>query len=195
MIRLAVSDDGRGINIKKVKKQAVERGLITEEGIALLSDSQIADFLFRTGFSTATQTSLISGRGVGMDVVRTQLEELGGSVEILARGALGGTTIVLWVPVSILSSEGLLVRCGRSTYALPVESVVRTLSVPREGLKTADGKSVIKSDGEDPIRVLSLAELMGMKASYGDILHVVVLTRGSSQVGLMSIRSLVSEST
>ena len=187
MIRLEVSDDGRGIDTDAVRRTAVDRGLISLEDAQRLNEGQLADFLFRTGFSTTNRTSRISGRGVGMDVVRTQLEELGGSVEILARGPLGGTTLVLWVPVSILSSEGLLVRCGKATYALPIESVSRTLRAPREWLKTADGKSVVvgEGDGDDPLRVVSLSELMGKGRADGDTLNVVVLGRGKSEIGLI----------
>ena len=185
MIRLAISDDGRGIDLDRVKQKAIDGGLITSESASQLRESQIADFVFRTGFSTAAVANRISGRGVGLDVVRSQLEELGGSVRISPNGDLGGTTITLAVPVSILSSEGLFVRVGEARFALPIESVVRTLRVRRNDLMTADGKSVIKTDTDDPIRVLDLADLMGVTGTPTDPLNVVVLARSRSELGII----------
>ncbi len=185
MIRLEITDDGKGINCEKVKKKAIKSGLIGEDAAVGLSNSQIADMLFTAGFSTVDQINKISGRGVGLDVVRSQIEALGGRAEIELQPQAEGTTIVLWVPVNILSSTGLFVRCGKSVYVLPIESIVRTLRVHKEAVKTVDGKNVVIIEGGDPVKVISLAEVMGNpKHNYTDKINIVVLGRGRRYLGL-----------
>ncbi len=186
MVRLEVSDDGKGVDWRKARQRAVEKQLITAERADRLTAGQTADLLFRAGFSTSDNVNQISGRGVGLDVVREQLESLSGRAEFASKPALGGTTIVLWVPMSILSSTGLFVRSGRATFALPIESVLRTQRIRADDLTTLDGRTVIKVGEADPVRAIVLGELMGERdSSPSDWLKVVVLTRGGLHLGVV----------
>ncbi len=186
MVRLEVNDDGRGIDLDKVNNAAQANGFISEDKRALLSAEETLELLFQPGFSTAYSVSRLSGRGVGLDVVRSQLEELGGSVGISSTANLGGTTFLLSVPLSILSTVGLFVRSGNTVYALPVEYVVRTLRIEPGEVKQVDGKTVIEMSHADPIRIVGLSDLMGAKKERpADKLKVIVLSRSDVQLGLV----------
>ncbi len=185
MIHLGIQDDGRGIDWERVRRKAEAKGLITGDQFNQMSAAQISDLLFLPGFSTADDVGRLSGRGVGLDVVRSQLEALGGYAEIKAGSREEGTTILLWVPVSILSSTGLFVRSGESVFVLPIESIVRTLRISRADLRTVDGRDMIRMEQSDPVRLIYLSDVMGTeKKRAGEHLNVAVLSRGTRQLGL-----------
>ncbi|MCP4679109.1 MAG: response regulator [Deltaproteobacteria bacterium] len=186
MVHLEVSDDGRGIDLGKVRDSLIAKEIITAEKNASLSDEDALEYLFIPGFSTATSVSRLSGRGVGLDVVRSQVEELGGSVTISSSSRLGGITFQLSVPLSILSTLGLFVRVNDTTYALPVEYVVRTLRAKHGDIKQVDGKPIVQMSDADPIRIAWLSDLMGSQVkNTSGMLKVVVLSRFDVQLGLV----------
>ncbi len=186
MVELEVGDDGRGIALPKVRESGVAKGIIDADKGASLSDEETMELLFHPGFSTAGSVSELSGRGVGLDVVRSQVEELGGRVVISSSEVGGGTSFVLSVPLSILSTLGLFVRSGGTTYALPAEYVTRTLRVKRTELDRVDGKPVVEIAAADPIRIVWLSELVGASSEETEeMLKVVVLTRSEVQLGLV----------
>jgi two-component system, chemotaxis family, sensor kinase CheA len=127
-IVICIADDGAGINPERIAAKALEKGLVTADRIRQLSSREILDFIFLPGFSTAEKTSDLSGRGVGMDVVRSNLKKLNGSVEIESHLGVG-TTVLLRLPLTLAILPVLLVRVGEEIYALPLRSVVETAQV------------------------------------------------------------------
>jgi len=140
-ILIIVRDDGAGIDPERVGRKAVEKGLVTAERLRTLSPREILDFIFLPGFSTVEKTTDLSGRGVGMDVVRTNLKKLNGSVGIESR--LGeGTTVNLRLPLTLAILPVLLVQVAEEVYALPLRAVVETAqSIP----STRTGSRAMKS--------------------------------------------------
>ncbi len=144
-VLIAVSDDGAGIDTEAVRARAVERGLTTAD--ASLSEAEIYSFLFQPGFSTAQQVTDLSGRGVGMDVVRQRVESLRGSIDVASqRGA--GTTVTLRLPLTLAIIDGLLVTVGEAFFVLPLASTLECIELTREESEQAKGKHVANVRGE-----------------------------------------------
>jgi len=186
MVRLDISDDGRGLDRLRIGEAAVARGLVSKEELDRLKDAEVLALIFVPGFSTAKKVSRISGRGVGLDVVRRRIEELGGSVEVSSQPVLSGTTFVLTLPVSLLSSKGLLVRAGESTYVLPAESIRVTRRVDPRHLEAMAG-ALVAEEGGRPLRLAWLEELTqpGKRRRQARRLSVVIVSRGNEQLGLV----------
>ena len=122
-IIIEIGDDGRGLATDKIKAKAVQNGLATEAELAQMSDQQIYQFIFKAGFSTAAAVTSVSGRGVGMDVVRTNIEKIGGTIEL--KSALGkGSTFVIKIPLTLAIVSALIVECAGERFAIPQISVV-----------------------------------------------------------------------
>lgn len=151
---IEVSDDGKGIDPIAVGKKAVERGLVTKEALAEMSDDEIIQYVFLPGFSMAKEVTDLSGRGVGMDAVKRKVEYLGGQFD--ARSKLGeGTSVYIRLPLTLAIVLSLLVKVGEEIYAIPLENVDETILVKKEDLKKMHGKPVTLLRGE----VLSLGDL------------------------------------
>ena len=127
-IIIEISDDGRGINIDKVKEKIVANGLATAADLAGMSDQQIQQFIFKAGFSTAEKVTNVSGRGVGMDVVRTNIEKIGGQIELRSEEGKG-STFVIKIPLTLAIVSALIVRVGSEKFAIPQLSVVELVRV------------------------------------------------------------------
>jgi len=122
-IIIEISDDGRGLNIEKIKQKGIQNGVVSEAEAAGLSDQQVAQFIFKAGFSTAAVVTSVSGRGVGMDVVRTNIEKIGGTVELrFQRGK--GTAFVIKIPLTLAIVSALVVECSGERFAIPQISVL-----------------------------------------------------------------------
>lgn len=160
LVELSVHDDGRGFDMQRLREVALVRGIRNKKQLEEMAETELVDLVFDTGFSTAQKLSTISGRGVGLDVVRRSVEEFGGRVEVLAPGRLGGTSFVLLLPVNILSVHALLIRSNHDTYAIPIDAVERTLRFRRSDVKTNGRDSVLEVAGQ-PLRLRSLASLLG----------------------------------
>jgi chemosensory pili system protein ChpA (sensor histidine kinase/response regulator) len=133
-VQLSLSDDGAGLNIERIREKAIEKGLM--EANATLSESEIADFIFHAGFSTAEEISQVAGRGVGMDVVRNEVAALGGRVEMrFTRGQ--GTRFAIYLPLTLAVTQTVLVRAGTKTYAIPSVMVEQVLQLRQEQLVAA----------------------------------------------------------
>ncbi len=186
MVSLEISDDGRGLRRELIGEAAVAKGLITVELFESMSDAEVSSLLFLPGFSTAKEVSRISGRGVGLDVVKQRIEELGGAVEIAREPTLGGSTFVLTLPVSLLSSQGLMVRCGDAIYVLPTDAIELLRRIDAGAVAYVGGKPVAEDSGE-PLRLCWLRAFFG-KGDEGapkDKLVVVVVMRGEERLGLV----------
>jgi chemosensory pili system protein ChpA (sensor histidine kinase/response regulator) len=133
-VQLALSDDGAGLDIKRIREKAIEKGLM--EANSNLTESEIADFIFHAGFSTAEQVSQLAGRGVGMDVVRNEVAALGGRVEMrFTKGQ--GTRFTIYLPLTLAVTQTVLVRAGTRTYAIPAVMVEQVLQLRQEQLVAA----------------------------------------------------------
>jgi two-component system chemotaxis sensor kinase CheA len=163
-VTIEVQDDGAGIPVEAVREKAVARGLIDAAAAAVLPDERVLQFIFEPGFSTAAQVTSVSGRGVGMDVVKTNIEAIGGTVDLSSRPGLG-TTVRVRVPLTLAIIPALVVRCATERFALPQAAVgelvsLRSDSGPRiEGLAGAD---VIRVRGR-LVPVFFLDEFLGLR--------------------------------
>lgn len=156
-IVLKISDDGKGMDPEKLKSKAVEKGVITTEQAANMTDREAYQLIFAPGFSMAKQVSSVSGRGVGMDVVRTNIQKLKGMIEI--ESELGkGTTFIIKLPLTLAIIQGLLVKVSDETFAIPLSSVIEVVAVNESKVKTVNNQEVIRiRDEVTPISRLDLA--------------------------------------
>ena len=144
-VLISVADDGAGINAAAVRERAIEKGLAT--GDAQLTEAQIFAFILAPGFSTARVVSDVSGRGVGMDVVRRSVETLRGSIDIASKPG-AGTTVTLRLPLTLAIIDGLLVRVGQAYFVLPLASTLECIELSRQDIEQANGKHVANVRGE-----------------------------------------------
>lgn len=188
-IVIEVEDDGRGIDRAKLASKAVERGILGPAEIAQMGEQDLLNLVFHPGLSTAEQVTAISGRGVGMDIVRTVLDRLKGSVSI--RTATGkGTTFFLKVPLTLAIIKALLFRVGGRAFAIPLASVVEITRVSRSQIHTVDSHDVIQLRDD----VLTLVHLHGLnrQANSSAKMFVVVTTLGDRRFGLV-VDQLIGE--
>jgi two-component system chemotaxis sensor kinase CheA len=157
---LEVADDGAGIDPARVRATAVERGLLTAEAAAELPDREALGLIFRSGLSTSPVVTDLSGRGVGLDVVREQVDRLHGSIEVTSDVG-GGTTMSLSVPLSVSTMHCLLLEAAGHIFALPVTGVERITRVAAGQVQRAEGRQAVQVDGR-PVVLASLAEVMGL---------------------------------
>jgi two-component system chemotaxis sensor kinase CheA len=160
-IRIAVSDDGRGIDLEAVRARAVERGLVVLDLAEDLSPEDIASFVFHPGLSTAERISRVSGRGVGMDAVRATIESLGGQVELSTERGVG-TTTTLVVPIAAAVQRVLLVEAAGETLAIPVRRVEHIVEIRADEIERSAGEAFALIEDE-PVPVLVLAEQLGLE--------------------------------
>ncbi|WP_060678477.1 chemotaxis protein CheW [Virgibacillus halodenitrificans] len=185
---IEIQDDGAGINREKVEEKAVENGLITKEAAKQLTDEEIYPFILASGFSTAATVSDISGRGVGLDVVKSKIEALGGKITIESEKGKGSKfSIQLPLTLSILSS--LLVKVEEETYAIPLSSIIETALLKEEQIMSAHGKKVMDFRGS-VVPLVSLNKVFDVPESTtsenGSSHHaVVIVKKGEKMTGLM----------
>jgi two-component system chemotaxis sensor kinase CheA len=185
-----VRDDGRGINPVLVAEKAIENGIITSEQARQLSTQETLMLVCAPGFSTAAEISDISGRGVGMDAVRTAVHVLGGTLAIESETGRG-SCFTLRLPITVSIIHALLVECGRLTIAFPVNAVARTIELNRGDIFEDNGRKVFSLAGRH-VPVKSLNRLLGQEISQGigPIIPAVVTEAGGGPVGLLTDRLL-----
>jgi two-component system chemotaxis sensor kinase CheA len=192
-IVVSISDDGSGIDPERIGKKAVEKGLVTADRLRTMSAHEIMDFIFLPGFSTAEKVNNVSGRGVGMDVVRTNLKSLNGSVAVESHLGLG-STFTLQLPLTLAVIPVLLVRISQETYALPLHSVVETVHALRRDLHDVDGSEVLRI-GQRVLPFCRLERLFGLPDSTHDLMRVVILGIGEQRIALAVDQFLGQEQT
>ncbi len=189
MIIIEISDDGKGIDVNAVKKKAVERGLIHPN--KELTDPEVFNLIFEPGFSTAKTITNISGRGVGLDVVRRQIEKLNGTVTVQSeRGK--GTKFSIKLPLTLAIIQGLLVRVGKEIYSIPITSVIESLRLKPEEIRMIDNYEVFNIRN-DVISLLRLNRLFGIKTEEKQEYNfVVIVGTAEKKMGFM-VDSLIGE--
>ena len=182
---IEVRDDGKGVDVEKVKRKAVEKGAITAEQAASMSDKEAVDLLFRPSFSTAEQVSDLSGRGVGLDVVKSKIEALGGDVE--AKTVLGeGTTFIVRLPLTLAIIQALMVELGQEKYAIPLGSIQTIEDVLPSDIKYVQTKEVIHLRG-NVIPLIRLRKVLDIPEDdfSPESLTVVIVAKGDRLAGLV----------
>ena len=185
-IVIEVSDDGAGIDRARVLEKARERGLLGGDGDPAPDDPAVLDLIFEPGFSTAAEVTDVSGRGVGMDVVRRNIRELGGTIEV--DSALGrGSTFTIRLPLTLAILDGQLVRVGQEIYVVPLVSIVESVQLHEERLNTLAGDAEVYRLREDYIPVLRLRELLatGREAPPPERRLLVVVEGDGHRAGLL----------
>jgi chemotaxis protein histidine kinase CheA/ActR/RegA family two-component response regulator len=173
LIVIEVRDDGAGIHPDKLRKKALEKSLANPDELAAMDERQVLDLIFRPGFSTAARVTDLSGRGVGMDVVRATVTKMGGSIEIASRPG-EGTVFTLKLPLTLAILPVLMVRAAGEEVALPLDVVVRSLSVKREELAHIYDRSVLFVEGEQ-IPVVWLTQALDLAGAEVDPAELPIL--------------------
>lgn len=155
---LMMTDDGAGIDLERVRQRAVASGLIDEASAERSTEAELYDFVFLPGFSTKGAVSALSGRGVGLDVVRTQIERMHGRVTLQSISG-SGCVFTITVPLSLTSTQGLLLEVGQSRYVLPIDAVQRILTVAPRDVQMVEGRAVMMLDHR-PVLLVPLADLL-----------------------------------
>ncbi len=183
-IIIEVEDDGRGIDIEKVKRKAVEKGMITQSEAEAMSDDEAMMLIFTPGFSTRDQVTEVSGRGVGMDVVKTTVEKLGGTLKIYSeRGK--GTKIRIQLPPTVAIVKSLLVKVGSETYAIPISSVLEALYVDETNWKVIHGNAFLIVRGK-LIPAFKLRDLFGVNGGKPEREVGIVVEKEGERVALIA---------
>jgi len=189
MIVIEIADDGGGIDVEAVKEKAIERGLISPNKI--LTDVEAFNLIFEPGFSTAKQITAISGRGVGLDVVRRQIDSLNGTVTVTSEHGKG-TKFTIKLPLTLAIIQGLLVRVGPEIYSIPITSVIESLRIKPEEIKKIDNYEVFNIRS-DVISLLRLNRLFGIKGEEKSDYHfIVIVGTAEKKMGFM-VDSLIGE--
>ncbi len=184
-IVIEVEDDGRGIDIKKVARKAIEKGVIDEASLRNMSDNEILNIIFLPGFSTVEQVSNTSGRGVGMDVVRSNVQKLNGTIEITT-GIGVGTKMKVRLPLTLAIVTALLVSVSDEIYSVPITSVIETSKVTRSEIQTINNKEVLNlRDVVLPlVRLSEIFEVPNYDVEKQEY-YVVIVSVGGRRMGLL----------
>ncbi len=182
---IEVKDDGNGIDVEAVKAKAIERGTISPEQAELMSDKEIVDLLFMPSFSTAKQVTDVSGRGVGLDVVKSKIEALGGDVSVKTK--LGeGSTFTIRLPLTLAIIQALMVEVGTEKYAIALGSIDTIEDIPASDIKFVQAKEVIQLRG-NVIPLIRLSNVLDANSTKDpdENLVVVVVKKGDNLAGLV----------
>jgi two-component system chemotaxis sensor kinase CheA len=180
-VLIAVSDDGGGIDAQAVRSRAIERGLTTEN--AQLSEQEIFSFIFQPGFSTAKQVTDVSGRGVGMDVVRQRVDSLRGSIDVASKSG-EGTTVTLRLPLTLAIIDGLLVSIGEAYFVLPLANTQECVELTQADVEAANGKHLAHVRGE-LIPYIRLREYFGIRSPRPPIEQIMIVETEAGRYGFV----------
>lgn len=191
-IVIRVQDDGRGLPIQKIKAKALEKGLIAESELAGMSNRDAMNLIFLPGFSTVEQVTDVSGRGVGMDVVRTNISRMNGSIELHSEEGKG-CLMTIKLPLTVAIIQALLVEVECSTFAVPLATVIEAVKVTKDDMKIINGQAVLNLR-ERILPLLRLADEFGIPAiKNAEESYVVVVAIGERRLGLVVDRLRAQE--
>jgi two-component system chemotaxis sensor kinase CheA len=185
-VLVEIEDDGRGIDVDKVCAAAIAKGIFTPDTAAAANDAEIVNLIFAPGFSTAARVTGLSGRGVGMDAVRTAVEKVGGQVNIETEKGRG-TTVRFTLPFSVMMTRVMTVEVGRQTFGIPLDSVVETVRIPAAAV-TSVGAATAIVYRDRTVPLIELASALGAPGASGAEAEItVVVTRVSGQLGALRV--------
>lgn len=189
---IEVTDDGAGINTDKVKQKAVERGILSQEQADELDVNKAAELIFAAGFSTADKISNVSGRGVGLDVVKTKIESLSGTVEVNTEKDKGSSFIIR-LPLTLAIIQALLVMVGEEKYAIPLNSIKEITNIDTNDIRNIENKEIILYR-DNPLELKRMSEVLDCedKQRKEGIVTVVIVRKGEKDLGLI-IDSLIGQ--
>ncbi|WQY72256.1 chemotaxis histidine kinase/response regulator CheAY2 [Helicobacter pylori] len=184
-IVIKISDDGKGLDPVMLKEKAIEKGVISERDAEGMSNREAFNLIFKPGFSTAKVVSNVSGRGVGMDVVKTNIEKLNGIIEIDSEVGVG-TTQKLKIPLTLAIIQALLVGVQEEYYAIPLSSVLETVRISQDEIYTVDGKSVLRLRDEvlSLVRLSDIFKVDAILESNSDV-YVVIIGLADQKIGVI----------
>lgn len=184
-IVIEIRDDGKGLDLDLIKAKCIERGLITEKEADSMSDKEAFGLIFKPGFSMAQRITNVSGRGVGMDVVKTNIEKLNGIIEIDSEKGVG-TTQKLKIPLTLAIMQALLVGVQEEYYAIPLSSVLETVRVSQDEIYTVDGKSVLRLRDEvlSLVRLADIFKVDSVLDNLSDV-YVVIIGLAEQKIGVI----------
>jgi two-component system chemotaxis sensor kinase CheA len=185
-VLIHVEDDGRGLDSDALKRKAVETGLITPESASTMSHAEACRLVFLPGLSTARKVTEVSGRGVGMDVVRNNIRDLQGTVDILSKPGYG-TTFSIKLPTSLIVSKGILLEASGQEYILPLTAIRDMVKIPAAEAHICSGHRMARIRGE-VYSLFSLAEIFGLPARSAEELSIAVIDSGKVRYGLIADR-------
>jgi len=193
-IVISVEDDGRGMDKEKIKQKAIENGIITEQEANQLSENDIFNLIFLPGFSTAEKVSSISGRGVGMDVVKTNIEKLNGIINIKSQPGVG-TKIIIKIPLTLAIIQSLLVKVTGSLFAIPLANVLETVRISLSDIEYIQNKEVLRLRGSI-VPLAYLGDILKIskdkKVLNENEIYVVIVSSAEKQLGLV-VDALVNQ--
>ena len=184
-IVIQVDDDGKGLDPQMLKEKSLQKGIITEKEAEMMSDKEAYSLIFKPGFSTAAAVTSVSGRGVGMDVVKTNIEKLNGIIDIDSEVGQG-TSIKLKIPLTLAIIQALLVGVQEEHYAIPLSSVLETVRISKDEIYTVEGRSVMRLR-DDVLSLVHIGDIFEVERilDASEHAYVVVLGLGTSKLGLI----------
>ena len=184
-IVVEIVDDGKGLDADMLKAKSIEKGIITEREADAMSEKEAFGLIFKPGFSTAAKVTNVSGRGVGMDVVKTNIEKLNGIIDIESEVGKG-TVMKLKIPLTLAIIQSLLVGTQEEFYAIPLASVLETVRVPIDDIYTIDGKNVLRLRDE-VLSLVRLSDVFGVNKVFdgGDQTYVVIIGVAEAKLGII----------
>lgn len=184
-IVVEIVDDGKGLDPDMLKQKSIEKGIISEREADAMSDKEAYGLIFKPGFSTAAKVTNVSGRGVGMDVVKTNIEKLNGIIDIESEVGKG-TVMKLKIPLTLAIIQSLLVGTQEEFYAIPLASVLETVRVPIDDIYTIDGKNVLRLRDE-VLSLVRLSDVFGVNKVFdgGEQTYVVIIGVAEAKLGII----------
>lgn len=191
-VEVVIRDDGRGIDRDRVKSAAVNRGAISREEAEFLSDAEALRLIFRSGVSSRSEVTHLSGRGLGLAIVEEKAEKLGGVVKVTSTPG-GGTTFTLTIPLSLATFRGIQIRIGEQRFALPTTNVRKVCRVSGQAIKTVETRDTILFDGRT-VPVVSLADVLGIPTAVrGNDHRTVMLLGAGDELVAFDLDEVISE--
>jgi len=185
-VLIGVSDDGRGIDVEAVRGRAIEKGLVG--ACDSLTEAEVFALLFQPGFSTAKQVTDVSGRGVGMDVVKQRVESLRGTIEVSSKPG-AGTSVILRLPLTLAIIDGLLVSVGNACFVLPLANTLECIELTRADIERANGKQLARVRGE-LVPYINLRQYFGIGSEPPAIEQIMVVETEQGRFGFAVDRVL-----
>lgn len=190
---IMIKDDGDGLDIQKILQKGIDAGLVSEENKTIMTDQEIIELIFQPGFSTSDSVTSVSGRGVGMDVVKRNIEKIKGHIDINSRPGIG-TTFILRIPLTLAIIDGMLVRVGSASYTIPLLSIRESIQVDAQNVvETMDGQEMVRVR-EELLPVIRLHQLYNLDSDYQELHEgLLVIIEHQRETACLFIDEIIGE--